>query len=145
VALAALATFGRRRGPVRPALPEQRTSVLEFVDALGALYRRARAASGAVEVSLQRTRRVLAGLTGLAPTAPDEQMAEAAATRLNLPASQIVSALRAGEQAAGNPGLKSRDALDVVRALQSLSTRAEGHAGARTHHDRRPEPDARGA
>ena len=127
IGLVALASFGRRQGPVRPLAAEQRTSVLEFVDALGALYRRARAAAGAVEVSLQRTRRILASRAGLATAAPDEQIAGAVAERLRWPAARVLEVLREAEEASGNPDLGSEDALVVVRRMQALSARVQGH------------------
>lgn len=125
ITLIALLTYGRRRGPVRPSIVEQRTSVLEFVDALGALYRKAGAASGAVEIGLGRARRVLAGLGGHSTVAPNEQIASAAGARLGLAADEIAATLDSGAAAAIDPSLRGPAALGIVQRLQALCAKVE--------------------
>ena len=54
LAIAALLTFSRRSGPLRPVPPPSRLAPLEFVETLGGLYQQAHAASVAVDVYYQR-------------------------------------------------------------------------------------------
>ncbi|MGH9405446.1 MAG: DUF4350 domain-containing protein [Terriglobia bacterium] len=53
---AAVVTFSRRSGPVRPLVAETRLAPLEFVETLGDLYERKRAARTALEIEYQRFR-----------------------------------------------------------------------------------------
>jgi hypothetical protein len=125
VALVAVLTYGRRRGPVRSPTVEQRTSVLEFVDALSALYRKAGARAGAVEAGLARTRRVLAGTAGLPAALSDAQLAAGAAARAGMTVEEIAQTLDQGASAARDPEIRPAAALDVVRRLQDLSLRVQ--------------------
>ena len=57
LALLIVFSFSRRSGPVRDLPPPPRATPIEFLEALGALYRKARAASTAVSVAWERFRR----------------------------------------------------------------------------------------
>jgi len=57
LALLVILSFSRRSGPVRDLPPPPRATPIEFLEALGALYRKARAASTAVSVAWERFRR----------------------------------------------------------------------------------------
>jgi len=57
VALLIVLSFSRRSGPVRDLPPPARATPIEFLDALGSLYRNAGAASTAVSVAWERFRR----------------------------------------------------------------------------------------
>jgi len=124
VALVALATFGRRQGPVRSVASESRTSVLEFVEALAGLYRKAGATAGAVEISLARARRVLSSATGLPAGCTDERIAAASAGRLGLDQDQVHATLRESAEAVGRDDLPPRTALSLVRRLQVIAAKA---------------------
>jgi hypothetical protein len=54
LALLIVFSFSRRSGPVRDLPPPPRATPIEFLEALGALYRKARAASTAVSVAWER-------------------------------------------------------------------------------------------
>jgi len=58
-------TFGRRSGAVRPLTRPSRLSPLEFIETVGALYQRKRAAAGALEIAYSRFRFLLARRLGL--------------------------------------------------------------------------------
>lgn len=62
-------SFSRRSGPVRDLPQPTRTAPVEFLEALGSLYRNAGAASTAVVVALDRFRRFSLRLCGLRPVA----------------------------------------------------------------------------
>lgn len=132
LAVVALLTFGRRRGPVRPLSVEPRTSVLEFVDALAGLYRKAGAAAGAVEIGLTRTRRVLSGLARLPAGASDARLAAAASGSLGIPAEAVTETLRAADAAVARQDLSPAAALPIVQRLQALAAQAQESAAARS-------------
>ena len=139
VAAIALATFGRRRGPVRPLVPEPRVSVLEFVDALAGLYRKAGAAAGAVEIALARVRRLLSVSAGLPAGSSDEAIASATASRLGLDRGQLVTTLGESAAAAGAERLSSTSAMALVHGLQAVAA-ANGSAVIGSRHDARARP-----
>jgi hypothetical protein len=75
LAAAVLVTFGRRSGPVRAlAVSGSRLSPLEFVETLGDLYRRKRAAPAALEIAYHRFRFLLSRRLGLASTATPQEI-----------------------------------------------------------------------
>jgi hypothetical protein len=129
--LVAFTTFGPRHGPLRPDPVPQRTSALEFVDALAALYRKAGAASGAVDIARQRTRRVLASLSGLDGTATNERLAQAAAVRLGIPAASVSETLRRADLASDIAAVRPPEALHIVGKLQAIATAAHDAMSAR--------------
>jgi len=57
LALLIIISFSRRSGPVRDLPPPQRATPIEFLEALGSLYRKAGAASTAVSIAWERFRR----------------------------------------------------------------------------------------
>jgi hypothetical protein len=61
-------TYARRSGAVRPLSRHSRLSPLEFVETVGALYQRKRAAAGALEIAYSRFRFLLARRLGVAAT-----------------------------------------------------------------------------
>jgi hypothetical protein len=63
--LAVLLTYSRRSGPVMATPRESRLSPLEFVETVGDLYARRRAAAGALEIAYHRFRSLLARRLGL--------------------------------------------------------------------------------
>lgn len=124
----ALATFSRRRGPVRPRPVEPRTSPLEFIETVGALYERAHAAQAAVASARARLRRDLNGLTGRPPSTPDARLVQTAARRRDLDAAATLGLLEQSERAAADPKLGERDATRLVSAIQKLAAELEGTA-----------------
>jgi len=134
IACLALFTFSRRRRPIRPTVVEPRTSPLEFIDTMGGLYERARAAPAAVATVRARVRRRLLELAGLPPSTPDERLVAAADERLVL-GPGLGAILSRTEQASTDPDLSPTQALAAVAELQALAARAraverhrQGHA-----------------
>ena len=67
LALAALLTFSRRCGTVAAPVEKSRLSPMEFVETVGDLYARKRAAAGAIEIAVHRFRSLLARRLGVPP------------------------------------------------------------------------------
>ena len=65
LAVLVLFSFSRRSGPVRELPPPVRATPVEFVEALGSLYRNAGAASTAVAIAWERFRRQALRLCGM--------------------------------------------------------------------------------
>jgi hypothetical protein len=124
VALAAIAAVSRRRGPVRARFVEPRTSPLEFIDTMGALYERAGAAYAAIDAVRTRVRRRLAAAAGLSTTATDERLAAAAAQRAGIDAARATGALRTAADVLRRSPLADADAVRMVAELQALSADA---------------------
>lgn len=116
--IAVLATFSRRRLPVRPRLLDARTSPLEFIEMLRILYARAGGPESAVAAARNRFRRRVSGQAGLPLDAPDDRIVSAAAGRTGAPAEEIAELL---EAARAPHGMDAGRALRVTARLQSLS------------------------
>ena len=122
IAVVLLLSVSRRRGPLRSRTVESRTSSLEFIDTMAALYERAGATRAAIESARLRLRRSLASATGLSPSTGDADLAAAAASRSGLDGQRIAAALSDAADALRR-GL-SDEAVPVVAELQALSTSA---------------------
>lgn len=118
LALLALFSFSRRSGPVRELPSPVRTSPLEFITALGSLYRSAGAASTAVAAAYERFRRHALRLCGL-PARPISAEDLAATLRRRIPhvPETLEADLAACEAAAADDTLRARDALRLVQML----------------------------
>ena len=129
IMFAALLTFSRRHGPVRARAVDPRTSPMEFVEMLGALYQRAGSRAAGVSAALARFRRTVAVTCGLPAGRPDTELARAAAARLRLDSSRVEDLLNDATRAAQEPALDKSHALDVIRRLQGMtaSLRARIH------------------
>jgi len=113
-------SFSRRSGPLR-ALPQPpRTTPIEFLDALGALYRSTGAASTALQIAFERFRSQAALFTGQQTAQMDAaQIAAALERRFGAEAAGIADDLAAAEEACWDDSLKPRRALELVRALHA--------------------------
>jgi Domain of unknown function (DUF4350) len=129
-------SFSRRSGPLRDAPVVNRAAPLEFLEALGALYRQAGASSTAVTVAYERFRRRALRICGLRnrPMSADEL---GATLRRRLPDtdSTLEANLAACEQASTHDTIEARAALRLIQTLdlhlQSLANAARpGSAGA---------------
>ncbi len=118
LALAALATFARRSGPVRPLAAESRLSPLEFVDTLGDLYHRAHAGSAAVATTYQRLWYLLAQRLALPVGAPVTQLHQAVRERLGWREPGFYETLQRAEWASRDPAFGDAQALQLVQALE---------------------------
>jgi hypothetical protein len=113
-------SFSRRSGPVRELPPVVRATPIEFLDALGSLYRNAGASSTALSIALERFRRAvlrLCGLRGQPLTAAEM----AAAVRRRFPQSDpnLEADLKACEEAAWGETLTPREALKLIQKLNN--------------------------
>jgi hypothetical protein len=124
----AAAMYARRRAPILERTVESRASPLEFVDTMAGLYARADTAADAVTLARTRLRRLLAGVTGLAPDAHDDRLVAAAAGRRRVDAAELRAALAAAG-GAGSGTLAARDALPLVRRLQACAAALERTGG----------------
>ncbi len=113
-----LIAFGRRAGPLRMPTVESRLSPLEFVETLGALYKSAGAASGAVETVWLRFRYLVCTRLGLPPTAPIRQLFESARERLGWHEPGLFEALQHAERGARDPSISNHEALQIVDSLE---------------------------
>jgi Domain of unknown function (DUF4350) len=123
VAAAALATYGRRRGPVRARVTDARTSPMEFVETLGGLYERARATSASVAAAHARLRRRLLSACGLPAASSTDAIARGAAARFGLDADEVAGLLAEAQQAGADDSLTPADGLGLVRRIQALAAR----------------------
>lgn len=111
-------SFSRRSGPVRELPQPARTAPVEFLEALGSLYRNAGASSTAVAVALERFRRFSLRLCGLRPSAMNAQ--ELASTiRRRFPGADaaLEADLIACEEFAYTETMEPREALKLIQKL----------------------------
>ncbi len=73
LAIAVVLTYSRRSGPIAAPAAPSRLSPIEFVETVGDLYARKRAASAALETALHRFRGLLARSLGLSSESQDLQ------------------------------------------------------------------------
>jgi hypothetical protein len=117
--LLVLFSFSRRSGPIRPLPRAPRTTPIEFLEALGALYRSTGAASTALQVAWERFRAQSALLTGQRTAQMDaKQIAFALERRFGSAAAGIEPDLIAAEEACYEDHLKPRRALILIRTLR---------------------------
>jgi hypothetical protein len=121
LALLVIFSFSRRSGPVRDLPLPARAAPIEFLDALGSLYRKAGAASTAVAVAWERFRRhslhfAVAGAPGGSQMSAAEL---AAAIRRRFPEADasLETDLAACEDASWGENTDPREALKLVQAL----------------------------
>ncbi len=129
LALLVLFSFSRRSGPVRELPVPARATPVEFVEALGSLYRNAGAASTAVSIAWERFRRRalrLAGMRGRKMGAAD--LAALLLRRFPAAGSDLENDLVECEQAAGGDAVTPREALRLVQLLERHYSQLEAAA-----------------
>jgi Domain of unknown function (DUF4350) len=111
-------SFSRRSGPLRELSPPARSTPIEFLEALGSLYRSAGASNTAVTIAWERFRRYALRLCGLrqAPVTAEEL---AAAIRRRFPNADLSleADLAACENAKLNEKIEPRAALKMIQLL----------------------------
>lgn len=111
-------SFSRRSGPLRELPSAPRATPIEFLDALGSLYRSAGANSTAVSIAWERFRRGALRMCGLRPSrvGADEL---AAAIRRRFPDADraLEDDLRSCEDATRDEKIEPRAALKVIQML----------------------------
>ncbi len=124
LALALLLTFGRRHGPLRPARTTGiRLSPLEFVETVGELYGRKRAAAGALEIAYHRFRFLLLRRLGLQDTATPGEIGRGVRERLGWKTPGLEETLQKSEQAVKSAFLRETEALRLVQELHDYAER----------------------
>ena len=123
--VALMFTFSRRSGPVVQPAAVSRLSPLEFVQTMGGLYQRARAAPIAVAASYRLLRLELIRRLGFPVAGADRDLARAAGQRLGLPADELAGTLESAVRAADSTKFPARQALDLVRQLEDYVTRLD--------------------
>lgn len=124
-----LFSFSRRSGPVRELAPPPRATPIEFIEALGSLYRNAGAASTAVSIAWDRFRRRalhLSGKRGQKMSA--SELAGVLCLRFPAVSPELEGDLIACEQAAGNESITAREALRLVQLLERHTALLEAAA-----------------
>ena len=116
-------TFSRRSGPLRPQFEESRLSPLEFVETLGNLYHRARAAVVAVDICHQRFIYLLCKRMGISPGEPPERIEQAARERWGEDAAELAAVLKECDAARQYHDMPEKQALGLVRSLYKYSRR----------------------
>lgn len=113
-------TYTRRSGPIREPLVVPRTSPLEFVESMGALYERAGVSKPATDGAHRRLIRFLTSVCGLPADMADssQRAADFIAQRFG-ESQESLAALLDRLQAARYETLRPRDALTLVRAVDA--------------------------
>ena len=119
--VAVLFTFSRRSGPTFVPAENSRLWPLEFVDTLGGLYERAKAASAATAVSYFRLRTLLTRQLSLPSTAKDAELAVAAEQRLGWKDSGLGLLLGRASAARNEEKYPTADALKIVQELEKFT------------------------
>jgi hypothetical protein len=125
LAFAVLFTFARRSGPTFVSAEGSRLWPLEFVDTLGGLYERAKAASSAVAVSYARLRTLLARQLVMPIKAPDSELASAAEQRLGWKDSNLGLLFGRAAATLNEERYPAADALKIVQELETFAKRLD--------------------
>jgi hypothetical protein len=113
-------SFSRRSGPVRELPAAIRATPIEFLDALGSLYRNAGAASTAVAIALERFRRTVLRLCGLrGKQMPAADLAALLRRRFPQTDATLEADLAACEEAAWSESISPREALKLIQKLHA--------------------------
>ena len=124
-----LLSFSRRSGPVRELPLPVRATPIEFIDALGSLYRNAGAASTVVSVAAERFRRHalrLCGLRGQRMNAA--QLAAVIRRRFPDADPELETDLAACDEAMSGEEITPREALRLVQVLDRHRIRLDAAA-----------------
>jgi len=118
LAVLVLFSFSRRSGPVRELPPPVRATPVEFVEALGSLYRNAGAATTAVAIAWEQFRRHAVRLCGMRGERMDAAEIAAMLQRRFPGLDEALEAdLKACEEAAGADAVHPKKALQLVQLL----------------------------
>jgi hypothetical protein len=111
-------SFSRRSGPLRELPPPARATPIEFLDALGSLYRSAGATSTAVSIAWERFRRGALRMCGLRQSRMGAQELSAAIRgRFPNVDPALEDDLRSCEDATNNEKIQPREALKAIQIL----------------------------
>lgn len=111
-------SFSRRSGPVRDLPAPPRATPVEFLEALGSLYRKAGAASTAVAVAWERFRLQSLHMCGMRGARPGPaELAGAIRRRFPSAEAELETDLAQCEEAAWSEGVHPKEALRLVQKL----------------------------
>lgn len=111
-------SFSRRSGPLRDMASAPRATPIEFLDALGSLYKSAGASSTAVSIAWERFRRNALRMCGLPQSrASAEELAAAIRRRFPNVDPALEDDLRSCEDAARDEKIEPRAALKAIQTL----------------------------
>jgi hypothetical protein len=118
LALLVVLSFSRRSGPVRELPAPARATPIEFLEALGSLYRNAGAASTAVSIAWERFRRQSLRLCGLrGKTMGAAELAVAIRRRFPQADADLEADLAACEEASWSDTIDPGEALKLIQKL----------------------------
>jgi hypothetical protein len=118
LALLIVFSFSRRSGPLREVPPPARATPIEFLEALGSLYRKAGAASTAVSIAWDRFRRHSLRLCGQRPGKMSAaELAAVIRRRFPQAGADLEADLAACEEAAWGDAVNPRQALKLIQTL----------------------------
>jgi hypothetical protein len=120
---AALVTYGRRKGPVRPLQRESRLSPLEFVETLGGLYQQRGGAAEALEIAYHRFRFLLLRRLGLPAATSLQQIQQAVHDHLGWIIPGFSETLLRCDQGVKNPHLTAAQSLHLIQKLHDYTRR----------------------
>jgi hypothetical protein len=123
LALAVLATYSRRSGPIAKPVTDIRLSPMEFVQTLGGLYEHAGTASVAVDICYQRFRYWLTRRLGVASNISVSDLQQAVRDRWAIADDRFAAVLRRCETAKNDPYLQGKEALHLVQELDEYALR----------------------
>jgi hypothetical protein len=130
LALLVVLSFSRRSGPVRELPAPPRAAPIEFLEALGSLYRSAGAASAAVAVAWGQFRRWSLQLCGQrSQKLSATELAQVIRRRFSGIDAELEADLAACEEAAWSESMDPRRALKLVQALHRYREQLETVAG----------------
>ena len=111
-------SFSRRSGPLRESPAAARATPIEFLDALGSLYRSAGATSTAVSIAWERFRRSALRMCGLPQSRISaEELGAAIRRRFPDADARLEEDLRSCEDATHNEKIEPRAALKAIQTL----------------------------
>ena len=131
LAIAVVATFSRRSGPMYTPAAESRLSPLEFVETLGGLYQRAGSSSVAVDICYRRFRYWLTRRLGVASNMPATALAATVRERLGLDNDDFLITLQKCEAASSDVSLQPQVALRLLQNLDKYATQLHLFQGIR--------------
>lgn len=118
LAVLVIFSYSRRSGPMRALPTAPRATPIEFLDALGSLYRSAGANATAVQIAWERFRSQAALMSGQRNLKLGaHELAQALDRRFGSVANGMEADLIEAEEASWNEELKPREALGIVQAL----------------------------
>jgi Domain of unknown function (DUF4350) len=123
VAGAALFTFARRSGPMRPLQAPSRLSPLEFIDTLGALYQRKGAAREALSTAYNRFRSLLLPRLGLPSSASPDDISRGVRERLGWTVPGFWETLQRCELGVKASHFDDAQALHLIQELHDYARR----------------------